>query len=129
MSQGGRQPHVDELAAQRVSDAVARVYLEEFGRGPLVVETSIRGEVVLSVLRGVLGPAEKVLCAAGRHDIVLAVRRLWREATDAIFKEAVGSAVGSAVLVAVSGVQLEHDMATETFILGGPPTPRDTDPS
>ena len=110
---------LDAIAAH-VSQAVARLYVDEFGKGPVHAETSIRGDVVVTILRDVLTNAEKVLHAGGRGDNVLIARMLWQHATDRRLREAVGRAVGCPVLVAISGFQLDHDMASETFILALP---------
>ena len=100
-----------------MSEVVARMYLDEFGKGPLYSETSIRGGVILTVLRDVLTSAEKALYAGGRGDSVLTTRMLWQQVTDARFRDAVGRVVGREVVVAISGFELEHDMASETFII------------
>lgn len=105
---------------RRVSDIVARLYLDEFGKGPLYSETSIRAGVIVTVLREVLTSAEKALYVSGRGDSVLTTRMLWQHATDRRFRDGVGRVVGREVVVAISGFDLEHDMASETFILAPP---------
>ncbi len=113
----GEAPHLEDAAERRVSQVVERLYLDQFGKGPLYCETSIRGGVVVTVMREILTQAEKALYAGGKGDTVLTTRMLWQHATDLAFKDGVGTAVGREVLVAISGFELEHDMASETFIL------------
>ena len=55
-----------DATAAHVSQAVARLYVDEFGKGPVHAETSIRGDVVVTILRDVLTNAEKVLHAGGQ---------------------------------------------------------------
>ena len=120
MARSGAAPQPEDATERRVSDVVARLYLDEFGKGPLYSETSIRGSVVVTVLRDVLTNAEKALYTRGRGDSVLTTRMLWQHATDQRFRDGVGRAVGREVVVAISGFELEHDMASETFILAPP---------
>jgi uncharacterized protein YbcI len=119
-ARSGDVPQPENSMERRVSDFVARLYLDEFGKGPLYSETSIRGGLVVTVLREVLTSAEKALYASGRGDSVLTTRMLWQHATDRRFREGVACVVGREVVVAISGFELEHDMASETFILAAP---------
>lgn len=119
-ARSGDTPQLENPTERRVSDVVARLYLDEFGKGPLYSETSIRADVVVTVLREVLTSAEKALYASGRGDSVLTTRMLWQHATDQRFRDGVGRVVGREVVVAISGFELEHDMASETFILAPP---------
>jgi uncharacterized protein YbcI len=102
---------------ERVSEAVARLYLDNFGKGPLHSETSIRDRVVLTVMREVLTGAERELHARGRGDAVLTARMLWQHATDRLFKDAIGAVLGREVTVVISGFDLDSDMASGTFVL------------
>jgi uncharacterized protein YbcI len=105
-----------------VSDAVARLYLDKFGKGPLAAETFISGDVVTTVLRDVYTAAERALIAGGRSDSVLVTRSLWQHATDGAFKQAVEEVLGRTVLSAVSGFGLNDDVATEVFLLAAADT-------
>lgn len=100
-----------------VSDAVARMYLDKFGKGPLYAETFINGDVVTTVMRDVLTTAERALIAAGRTDSVLTTRMLLQHTTDAAFAAAISEATGRRVLTVVSGFALQDDYATEVCVL------------
>jgi uncharacterized protein YbcI len=108
---------LDDPVAIRVSDVVARLYLDKFGKGPLRAETVIYGDVVVTLLRAVYTPAEKAMIEAGKQDSVLTTRMLWQHSTNLLFKAAVARVTGREVLVAISGFELEHDMASEVFVL------------
>lgn len=100
-----------------ISDAVSRLYLDTFGKGPLHVVTVVAGDLVTSVAREVLTVAEHALIAGGRSDSVLTTRMLWQHATDATFKAAIEEATGRRVLTVISGFELDDDVGTEVFLL------------
>jgi uncharacterized protein YbcI len=106
----------DSTCAQ-VSDAVSGLYLDKFGRGPLETKTFIHGDVVVTLLSDVFTPAEKALDQAGKRDSVLTTRMLWQHSTDELFKASVSDVTGRGVLTAISGFDLDHDMASEVFVL------------
>jgi len=101
----------------RVSDAVSALYLEKFGRGPLQARTFIHGDVVVTLLEDVFTPAEKALVKAGKPDSVLTIRMHWQHSTDELFRITVSQILDRVVLAAISGFDLEHDMASEVFVL------------
>jgi uncharacterized protein YbcI len=107
----------EDPVATRVSDVISRLYLDKFGKGPLRAETVIYGDFVMTLLRDVYTPAEKAMIDAGRQDSVLTTRMLWQHSTDLLFKAGVAHVIGREVLVAISGFELEHDMASEVFVL------------
>jgi len=111
---------LEDPVATRVSDAIARLYLDKFGKGPLRAETVIYGDFVMTLLRDVYTPAEKAMIVAGKQDSVLTTRMLWQHSTDLLFKASVARVIGREVLVAISGFELEHDMASEVFVLAPP---------
>ena len=99
-----------------ISDAVARLYLDFFGKGPVSVETHCHGEMATTFLRDVLTQAEQVLVGAGKSDSVLATRMEWQRATQDLFKSSVGEAAGREVLSAISGFDVDDALATEVFV-------------
>lgn len=103
--------------ATAVSEVVARLFLDKFGRGPMHVETFINGDVLTTLMRDVFTPAERSMIAAGKSDSVLSTRMLWQQATSSSFKDAVSEATGRQVLSVISGFELDEELATEVFIL------------
>lgn len=103
--------------AIEISDAVERLYLDRFGKGPLRTDTFLHGDVITTLLRDVFTPVEKALIDDGRSDSVLSNRIQWQSATDALFRSAVAQATGRDVLAAISGFDAAHDLATEVFVL------------
>ena len=110
-------PSTDDVMATAVSEAVSRLFLEKFGKGPLHVETFVHGDVVTTLMRDVFTIAERSLIQAGRADSVLTTRMLWQRATSEMFKDAVSAAAGRQVLSTISGFELDQEMATEVFVL------------
>jgi uncharacterized protein YbcI len=110
-------PGSDDRTAARISNDVERLYLDKFGRGPLHTETFFNGDVVTTLLREVLTPAEKTLIDNGKVDSVRATRMQWQSATDELFRSVVAETTGRRVLAAVSGFDAAHDLATKVFVL------------
>lgn len=106
---------------EAVSEAVSRLFLDKFGKGPLHAETFVNGDVLTTVMRDVFTPFERELVANGKSDSVLTNRMLWQEATDVIFKAAIGEVTGRQVLTVISGFEVHREMATEVFILAPQP--------
>lgn len=100
-----------------VSEAVARLFLDKFGKGPVHVSTHLTGDVLLTLMHDVFNPAERAMIADGQQDSVLTTRMLWQQATEQLFREAVGAASGRRVLTVISGFELDKEMASEVFIL------------
>jgi len=115
------QSSSEELGV-RISDDIARLYLETFGKGPMHVETHLNQDVVTTVLRDVFTVAEKLMVEEGKLDSVLSTRMHWQGVTDALFRACVGAATGRRVIAAVSGFDPVHDLASEVFVLEPAPT-------
>lgn len=107
----------DAHTAAAVSEVVSRLFLDKFGKGPIDVETFVHGDVVVTLMRGVFTVAERTMIASGKHDSVLTTRMLWQQATDDMFKAAIGEATGRRVTSVISGFQVDEEMATEVFVL------------
>ena len=103
--------------ATAVSDAVSRLYLDKFGKGAVRTETSMREDLIVTVLYDIFTPAEKMLIEGGMRDSVLITRQLWQHATEALFRESVGQVTGRTVVAAISGFAIPEGMATEVFVL------------
>lgn len=111
------QPDSDEQIAYRISESVARLYLDTFGKGPLHTETFLNGDVVTTLLRDVFTVAENLLVDRGKVNSVLATRMEWQSATDERFRSAVACETGRRVIAAVSGFDPVNDLASEVFLL------------
>jgi uncharacterized protein YbcI len=110
-------PSDGAATATAVSDAVARIYLDKFGKGAVRVETSIREDLIVTVLYDIFTPAEKAMIEHGKGDSVLTTRQLWQHMTEGVFRETVGNVTGRTVVAAVSGFAIPEGMGTEVFVL------------
>lgn len=109
-------PSSDDVSV-RVSDAVARLYLDRFGKGPLHTSTFVTEEVITTVMRQVFTHAEKSMISDGNSDSVLITRVQWQSATNDLFRAAVAEVTGRTVTAAISGFDTENDLASEVFVL------------
>lgn len=103
---------------QTVADAVARHYKEQFGRGPQRCRAHFAGrDSVLVVLDGTMTPAERRLTDLGQGEHVRAARSALQRAVGEDLAASVAAVVGRGVLHAVNGLDVDHDVATELFVL------------
>ena len=90
-----------------ISEAVTRLYLDTFGKGPMSVETHCHKDMAITLLRDVLTPGEHTLVGAGNSESVMTTRMQWQRATQQRFKSSIGEAAGRPVLSAVSGFEVD----------------------
>lgn len=108
--------------SMEISNAMVRLYKEQFGRGPTRVRTHWCGENVVSViLEETLTPAERNLVRMGEHQRLRDLRLFFQYATVREFCEPVEQLTGRKVRSFISGIDTECDgLATETFVLHPP---------
>jgi uncharacterized protein YbcI len=106
------------LLAQ-VSNAMVRVYKEQFGRGPTAARTLWCGDdVLMCVLEETLTPAERNLVQLGEHERVRDMRTFFQYASVREFCEPVERLTGRTVRAFISGIDTEVDgLSVETFVL------------
>jgi uncharacterized protein YbcI len=100
-----------------VSDAVSRVYLDTFGKGPVRADTIITDDLIVTVLRDIFTVSEQMLIDGGEQDSVMATRALWQRETEGRFRDVVAGATGREIAAAISGFEIAHALATEVFVL------------
>ena len=110
----------DERASvlQDVSNAMVRLYKEQFGRGPTVARTVWSGSDALTCfLEDTLTPAEKNLVKLGEHQRLRDTRMFFQYATVREFCEPVEQITGRTVRSFQSSVDTAVDgLAMECFI-------------
>jgi uncharacterized protein YbcI len=103
---------------QAVADSVARHYKEQFGRGPQRCRAFFAGrDAVLVILEGTMSPAERRLTGLGEGERVRSARAALERAVQADLVAAVAEVAGRPVRHAVNGLDVDHDVATELFVL------------
>lgn len=106
-----------------ISNAVVGLLREYTGRGPMKARTTIRDNVVLVILEQTLTKGEQALVAKGRGERVLALRHEYQEAMREEASARIGEITGRTVLAMMSSNHLDPDLASEIFVLDGPPAP------
>jgi uncharacterized protein YbcI len=114
--------HADALEGQSVqmavSNAMVRLYKEQFGRGPTKARTHFAGpDVLVSTLENSMTPAERSLVAMGEHQRLRDTRLFFQHAMESEFRGAVEQLTGRKVRAFVSGMDTGQDVSTEVFYL------------
>ncbi len=110
--------HEGQSVQAAVSNAMVRLYKEQFGRGPTKARTDFAGpDTLLCTLEDSLTPAERNMVALGEHHRLRDVRMFFQYATETEFRAIVEQIIGRKVRAFVSGIDTKHDVATEVFYL------------
>ena len=102
-----------------VTSALVGIHTAHLGRGPATASTFHYGNVVVTLLHGVMTPAEKTLAATGNAPAVTAMRHLFQNTMQEEFSAAIERLTGRSVVAFISGNHMEPDMAAELFVLDG----------
>ena len=101
-----------------VSNALVRLYKEQFGRGPTKTRTHFAGpDVLITTLEDSMTPAERNLVAMGENQRLRDTRMFFQHATEDMFRETVEEITGRKVRAFVSGIDTVHDVSSEVFYL------------
>ena len=111
------EPTVTKAQQADVSTALVQLYRRFYGRGPTRAKTISDGDVITTVLADIFTTVEQTLVDRGRHDLVTGVRVAFQDAMRHEFVATVEAHTGREVASFTSGVDIEHGVATETFIL------------
>ena len=99
-----------------VSNAMVRIYREQFGRGPTKCRTNYAGpNALISTLEDSLTPVERNLVAMGEHQRLRDTRMFFQYATETEFRETVEQITGRRVVAFVSGIDAVRDVSCEVF--------------
>jgi uncharacterized protein YbcI len=116
------QPGTDEerrgLQNAEISNAMVRIYKEQFGRGPTKTRTHYAGpDILITTLEDSLTPAERRLAEMGEHQRLRDTRMFFQYASVPQFVEAVEQITGRRVRGFVSGIDTDKDISAEVFYL------------
>lgn len=102
-----------------VSNAMVRLYKEQFGRGPTKTRTNWAGDDVLVVLlEDTLAPVERSLVKLGEHQRLRDTRMCFQYASVREFCEPIEEITGRKVRSFISGMDTEVEgLSTELFVL------------
>jgi uncharacterized protein YbcI len=101
-----------------VSDAMMRVYTEQFGRKPARAHSHYVGaDAIACFLRGTLTRAERRLSTLDEHQRLRDMRMLFQYTAEDEFRLAVEEITGRVVIAFISGIDTKSDIASEIFML------------
>jgi uncharacterized protein YbcI len=101
-----------------LSNAMVKIYKEQFGRGPTKTVTNYAGpNVLITTLENSLTPAERRMAEMGEHQRLRDTRMFFQYATVPEFVETVERITGRTVRAFVSGIDTEQDVSSEVFYL------------
>jgi uncharacterized protein YbcI len=126
--------HADAVEGQSVqlavSNAMVKLYKEQFGRGPTKVRTHFAGpDVLVTTLQDSMTPAERNLVAMGEYQRLRDTRMFFQYATEGEFRGAVERLTGRKVWAFVSGIDTVRDVSSEVFYLEPQPPDGVPEPS
>jgi uncharacterized protein YbcI len=106
------------LELQEVTNAMVRIYKEQFGRGPTKARTNYAGpDTLVATLENSLTAAESNMLALGEHQRVREIRLFFQHASERDFVDAVEQITGRKVRAFVSGTDTQRDVSSEVFYL------------
>lgn len=101
-----------------VSNAMVKLYKEQFGRGPTKTRTDFAGpNLLVTTLEDSLTPAERNLVKMGEHQRLRDVRLFFQHSTEEQFRSTVEEITGRKVVAFVSGMDTVKDVSSELFYL------------
>ena len=116
-SKNWSEPQGELLAS--ISNMVVSVYADHLGRGPTKARTFITEGVITCVLEDTLTRAERKLVESGRQTPVLEIRTTLQETMRNELGGKVEELSGQRVRAIIAGTELEPDISTQIFVLGG----------
>ena len=101
-----------------ISNAMVRIYKQQFGRGPTRARTGYVGpDTIISTIEDSFTPAERNLAKAGEHQRLRELRLYFQHASEKEFIAAVEQATGRKVRAFTSATDTHEDVSTEAFYL------------
>jgi uncharacterized protein YbcI len=113
---GGSQHDLRVLP--RITSAMVRIYKEQFGRGPENARSYWAGQdTIICILADSLTPVERSMRDMGEHQRLRDIRMMFQYAAEEKFRAAVEQIAERRVASFMSAVDVQHDLASEIFIL------------
>lgn len=106
------------MQTAELSNAMVRIYKEQFGRGPTKAHTVYAtDDLLICTLENSLTPAERSMLGLDEHQRVREIRMFFQHAAEKEFIETVERICGRRVRGFVSGMDTHQDISTEVFYL------------
>ena len=101
-----------------ISNAMVKLYKEQFGRGPTKAATHYAGpNCIISTLENSFTPAERNMVELGEHQRLRELRLFFQHATEDQFRETIEGITGREVRAFISGTDAKTDTSSEVFYL------------
>ena len=107
----------DGALSQEISNEIARLYKEHYGKGPLASRTYLQPELVVVVLGGGYTSGEQTLFDAGKWYEVRQTRQMWQDSMKVRFIDKIEELTGRKVKAFMSANHQDPDLAVELFVL------------
>jgi uncharacterized protein YbcI len=107
----------ERLAA--ISNMAVKVFADHMGRGPTKVRSYIVDDVVVCLMEDTMTKAERELMKSGNAAIVLKTRSIFQDTMRAELSAGIEALTGRRVVAFTSGNDVDADIASELFVLGG----------
>ncbi len=111
------EPGSNRQSAQAISNAIAKLQRDHYGRGPESVRTVVGYDHIISFLENSFMPVERTLLDAGEDEAVRQTRLAFQRAMETRFVSTVEEISGRSVRAFLSQVSLEPDISVEVFVL------------
>jgi uncharacterized protein YbcI len=106
------------MQTAELSNAMVRIYKEQFGRGPTKAHTVYAtDDLLICTLENSLTPAERSMLGLDEHQRVREIRMFFQHAAEKEFVDTVERVSGRRVRGFVSGMDTHQDISTEVFYL------------
>jgi len=116
--QPGTSAERQGLNLAELSNAMVKIYKEQFGRGPTRTRTNLAGpDILITTLEDSLTPAERRMAEMGEHQRLRDIRMFFQHASEDEFIATVERITGRTVRAFVSGIDTEQDISSEVFYL------------
>jgi len=100
-----------------LSRRLVAFYKDLHGRGPIMARSLLLPEMAVTVMRQVLTPGEQTLVAGGRLVEVEQMRLRTAEVVRPRLLALAAEVLETEVTASVTGIGVDDDLATETFLL------------
>src|SRR5215212_108924 len=110
-------PAMDGAMRSAISQAIVRIHAEHYGKGATQAKTYAWDNLLVTVLRDVLTPAERTLADVDRPDAVRDIRTAFQAVMEETLRSAVERLTGRRVASIMSQVDPVNGLAVEVFVL------------
>ncbi len=118
---GGPEAPTAASPLLEIANAMVHLYKVALGRGPTHARARFAGaDLLVVVLQDTMTVSERRLAGMGQHERLREHRLLLRDAVADEMRGVVERVLGRPTLALIGGIDTNHDVAVETFLLAPP---------